>query len=83
MSAPHPYLFPPLQETLSVFQGRVRLLRDLTLAGGKDLAAVLRSADPTLTIHDQLDQQVCSDSVCYSPRAAASQLDAKVRPLER
>ena len=33
----HPYVFRPLQETVPVFEGRVRLTRDVTLAGGKEM----------------------------------------------
>jgi peroxiredoxin len=79
----HPYVFRPLKETVPVFEGHVRLLRDLTLAGGKEMAALLRSADPTLTIRGSLEYQVCSDRVCYPPRTLPMSWTLKARPLER
>lgn len=81
--ASRPYLFRPLQETVPVFEGRVRLLRDLTLAGGRDFADLLRSGDPALTIAGKLDYQVCSDRVCFPPRTLPLSFTLTVRPLER
>ena len=79
----HPYVFRPLKETVPVFEGRVRLTRDVTLAGGKEMAELLQSPDPSLTIRGNLDYQVCSDKVCYPPRALQLSWTLKVRPLER
>lgn len=79
----HPYVFRPLEETVPVFEGRVRLTRDITLAGGKETADLLRSPDPTLTIRGSLEYQVCSDRVCYPPRSLPMSWTLKVRPLER
>jgi hypothetical protein len=79
----HPYVFRPLKETVPVFEGRVRLTRDITIAEGKETADLLRSADPTLTIRGSLVHQVCSDRVCYSPRSLPMSWMLKVRPLER
>jgi DsbC/DsbD-like thiol-disulfide interchange protein len=79
----HPYVFRPLKETVPVFEGRVRLARDVTLAGGKDMAELLRSPDPSLTIRGELQYQVCSETVCYPPRALPLAWTVKVRPLER
>ena len=77
----HPYVFRPLKETVPVFEGHVRLLRDITLAGGKEMADLVRSADPTLTIRGSLEYQVCSDRVCSSTDPLSWTF--KVRPLER
>ena len=79
----HPYVFRPLQETVPVFEGRVRLARDVTLAGGKEMGELLQSPDPSLTIRGNVDYQVCSDRVCYPPRALPLSWTLKVRPLER
>jgi DsbC/DsbD-like thiol-disulfide interchange protein len=79
----HPYVFRPLKETVPVFEGRARLTRDIILAGGKEMADLVRSADPTLTIRGSLEYQVCSDHVCYPPRTLPLSWTLKVRPLER
>jgi hypothetical protein len=79
----HPYVFPPLKETVPVFEGRVRLMRDVTLAGGKETAELLQSPDPNLTIRGELQYQVCSDRVCYPPRKLPLRWTLRVRPLER
>ncbi len=79
----HPYVFRPLKETVPVFEGRLRLTRDLTLAGGKEMAELLKSPDPALAIRGTLEYQVCSDRVCYPPRALPLTWTLKIRPLER
>jgi DsbC/DsbD-like thiol-disulfide interchange protein len=79
----HPYLFRPLKETVPVFEGRVRLLRDVALAGGKETADLLRSPEPTLTLRGSLDYQVCSERICYPPRTLPLSWTLKVRPLVR
>lgn len=79
----HPYLFRPLNETVPVFEGRLRLVRDVTLAGGKEMADLLRSPDPRLTIRGSLEYQVCSDHVCYPPRTLPLSWTLEVRPLDR
>jgi DsbC/DsbD-like thiol-disulfide interchange protein len=78
-----PYVFRPLKETVPVFEGRVRLTRDITLAGGKEMADLIRSAEPALTIRGSLEHQACSDRVCYPPRSLPMNWTLKVRPLER
>jgi len=78
-----PYLFRPLNEVVPVFEGRIRLVRDVILAGGREMAELLRSEEPALTIRGHLHYQVCSDTVCYPPRALPLSWTVKVRPLER
>lgn len=79
----HPYVFRPLHETVAVFADRVRLLRDVTLAGGKEMGELLRSPEPSLTIRGSLDYQVCSDSVCFPPRTLPLTWSLSVLPLDR
>jgi hypothetical protein len=79
----HPYLFRPLKETVAVFEGRIRLSRDVRLAVGPDVGEFLKSPDPVLAIRGRLDYQACSDRVCYPPRTLPLTWTLKVRPLER
>jgi hypothetical protein len=81
--ASRPYVFAPLQETVPVFEGRFRLLQDITLAGGRDFAELLQSPDPTLVLEGTLDYQVCSETACYPPGSLPVRWTFKVRPLDR
>ncbi len=77
------YLYAPLQETVPVFEGRFRVLQDVTLAGGRDVDARLRSGESTLAITGQLDYQVCSDRVCYPPATLPVSWKLQLVPLDR
>lgn len=77
------YVFKPLKETVPVFEGRFRVLQDMTLASGREMAEVLKSPEPSLTITGTLEHQVCSDTVCYPPSSLPLHLTVKLRPLDR
>lgn len=78
-----PYLFEPLQETVPVFEGTFRVLREITLGDGRAFAEVLRSPEPALTVTGRLEYQVCSDRVCYPPSSLPLRWTFKVLPLDR
>lgn len=80
---PRPYEFKPLRETVPVFEGRVRVLQDLTLAGEKDLADVLATPDQTLAVRGTLEFQVCSATVCFPPGSVPVGWTLRLRPLDR
>jgi hypothetical protein len=63
---PRPFHFAPLDETVPVYEGRFRLLRDVTLAAGRPLSEALQES-PEILLEGRLDYQVCSDRVCYPP----------------
>jgi hypothetical protein len=77
------YLYAPLQETVPVFEGRFRVLQDVTLAGGRDVAARLRTGDSTLALTGHLDYQVCSDRVCYPPASLPVSWTLTLVPLDQ
>jgi hypothetical protein len=81
--APKDYLYAPLQETVPVFEGRFRVVQDVTLAGGRAVAERLRSRDDTLVITGRLDYQVCSDRVCYPPASLPVSWRVKLVPLDQ
>jgi peroxiredoxin len=64
------YYYAPLQETVPVFEGQVRVLQDLTLAFRPALAALGRNGEHDVALTGTLEYQVCSDRVCYPPGAA-------------
>lgn len=80
--ASKPYRFEPLQETVPVFEGRFRVLQDVTLASRADFAELLRSPEPALAITGQLEYQVCSDKVCYPPASLPLRWTIAIRPLD-
>jgi hypothetical protein len=83
LPAARPYFFAPLKETVPVFEGRFRVLQDVTLAGGRDFAALLKQENPTLAISARLDFQVCSETVCYPPASLPLRFSLRVLPLDR
>jgi AhpC/TSA family/Thiol:disulfide interchange protein DsbD, N-terminal len=80
---PHLYEFKPLGETVPVFEGRFRVLQDVTLAAGKAVAPLLEQPDPSLRLSGSLDYQVCSDRVCHPPASLPVRWTLKLRPLDR
>jgi AhpC/TSA family/Thiol:disulfide interchange protein DsbD, N-terminal len=78
-----PYTFEPLHETVPVFEGRFRVLQDVTLATGPEMDALVQSADPTLRIEATLAYQVCSETVCYPPATLPLSFSVRLRPLDR
>jgi hypothetical protein len=80
---PHLFTFEPLGETVPVFEGRFRVLQDVTLATGPDIDALVRSADPTLRIEATLEYQVCSEKVCHPPATLPLHFPVRLRPLDR
>lgn len=78
-----PFEFKPLGETVPVFEGRVRLLRDVVFAGGRDWGDALDRGPTTLVLHGDLDYQVCSATKCFPPDTLKVQWPFEVRPLDR
>jgi hypothetical protein len=78
-----PFVFPPLQETVPVFEGRFRVLQDVTLAGGKDLAEALKAPEPKLEVTGSLEYQVCSEERCYPPGSLPLRWTIALTPLDR
>jgi hypothetical protein len=66
-----------------VFEGRFRVLQDVTLAGGRDVDARLRSGAASLDVKGRLDYQVCSDTVCYPPATLPVSWRLELVPLDR
>jgi hypothetical protein len=78
-----PYLFAPLDETVPVFEGRFRVTRDVSLAGGRELAEALKAALPRLEIRGTLEYQACSDLVCFPPASLPLSFTLDLLPLDR
>lgn len=74
-----PYRFEPLNETVPVFEGRFRILQDVTAVGPARGAAPVEKID----LEGTLEYQVCSDTVCYAPSALPVRWTLVVIPLDR
>jgi hypothetical protein len=79
---PTPFHFAPLDETVPVYAGRFRVLKDVTFATGADIEKAI-AEQPERTLRGILHYQVCSDRVCYPPRQVPVTWSVTFRPLDR
>ncbi len=77
-----PLHFRPLNETVPVYEGNVHIVQDVTLADRKQLAPLLESSDPRVTIMGTLEYQLCSDTTCYAPERLPLRWTVRLRPPE-
>ena len=64
---PHKTLhLPAIQETAPVYEGRIRIVRDLTIAQAGELKAAL-GAQNDITVEGSFRYQACDEKVCYTP----------------
>lgn len=85
----HPAAYPPsrmlnlpvIGETVPVYQGHIRLLRDLTIGSNQDLKA-LPGPDRALTVAGSFRYQACDDRMCYPPRTVPLQWTFRIQPLD-
>jgi len=78
-----PFEFKPLGETVPVFEGRFRVLQDVTLGDGRAFAEFLKQQETTLAITGALEYQVCSATVCYPPASLPLRWSLEVLTLDR
>lgn len=76
-----PFHYEPLDETVPVYEGRFRLLRDVTLAAGRPMDEALEES-PEIVLEGRLLYQVCSDRVCYPPSELPLRWTLRPRPLD-
>lgn len=55
-----------IKETVPVYEGRVRLIRDVRFAQQKELEHLI--VDDAITVKGKLRYQACDDKVCYLPQ---------------
>ncbi|MBK5294850.1 MAG: redoxin domain-containing protein [Acidobacteriia bacterium] len=58
---------PAIQETAPVYEGKIRIVRDLTIAQAGELTAAL-GPHQDLTVEGSFRYQACDDKVCYTPQ---------------
>lgn len=66
---------PAIKETVPVFEGKLRVVRDVTVAFSlRDL--------PEVTIDGNFQYQACDDKVCYPPDTVPLRFDVGIEPLD-
>jgi peroxiredoxin len=78
-----PYHFKPLAETVPVFEGRFRLVQDVTLVTGAEVDELLKAPRPRVEVKGTVSYQVCSDTLCYPPGSLPVSFAFEVVPLDR
>lgn len=71
-----------IKETVPVFEGKVRLTRDIVVGQTAATAPAL-TPDGELTVKGSLRYQACDDKVCYTPRTIPLEWRIKVNPPDR
>lgn len=87
---PHEVEFPPsrvlylkaIDEKVPVFEGTIRLQRDVTLAQTKELSALI-GAGKELLLEGTLRYQACSDRLCYPPETVPLRWSFELDSLDR
>jgi len=76
MPAPKMLHLPAIDETVPVYTGHFRIVRDITIAA--DQGEALVDASGQFTVEGTLRYQACDDRVCYVP-GAAGEVDVSAR----
>ena len=73
-----------IQEHVPVFEGKFRIVQDVTLnfSPTSDIARSLISAGKTISISGELNYQACDKTVCYPPTSVPVMWSLKVIPLD-
>ena len=72
----------PIQQNVSVFQGKFQITEDINMASNDALQAIL-SGSREVKITGKLRYQACDDMVCYLPQTIPLEWALKVDPLDR
>jgi DsbC/DsbD-like thiol-disulfide interchange protein len=72
---------PAIQETVPVYQGRLRLARDLTIGQEREIAPVLNAARE-LVIEGSFRYQACDDKQCFPPQTVPLKWSFRVDRLD-
>jgi AhpC/TSA family protein/cytochrome c biogenesis DsbD-like protein len=77
------YYFAPLKETVPVFEGRFRVVKDVTVTLPGSLPRFKDTDAYPATLRGTLKYQVCSDVVCYPPASLPLQWTVRIRKWVR
>ena len=73
---------PAIQETVPVYQGKFRVMQDVTMAGIGVLGPIFTGSGE-MKIRGRLRYQACDDKICYLPEDIPLEWTLKVIPPER
>ena len=73
---------PAIQEAVPVYQGKFRIMQDVTMAGSQVLQPIL-SGSREVKLTGKLYYQACDDKICYLPESLPLEWVLKVEPLDR
>jgi hypothetical protein len=71
-----------IKETVPVYEGKLRLTRDVTISQEKGLQGVI-GLDRTLPIEGSFRYQACDENVCYVPQTVPLKWTVQVQPHDR
>jgi AhpC/TSA family protein/cytochrome c biogenesis DsbD-like protein len=73
-----------IQERVPVFDGKFRIIQDVTVTPSKtrDVARSVVSAQKTISITGELKYQACDKAVCYLPTSVPVKWQLQVLPLD-
>jgi len=73
-----------IREQVPVFEGRFRIMQDVTVTPSKTRDAVhsVLDADKNISIGGELKYQACDRTLCYPPTAVSIKWALQVRPLD-
>jgi len=76
------YHFKPLDEHVSVYAGKFRIVQEVMIDASREIETMLRDRT-SLTIEARLDYQACDDKICFNPESIPLSWTVALRPLDR
>lgn len=80
--ASRPFYFAPLQETVPVFEGSVRVLQDVTVGDWDAFNKLVKNGPHELVLQGALEYQVCSEELCQPPSKLPVRVALQVQPFD-
>jgi DsbC/DsbD-like thiol-disulfide interchange protein len=73
-----------IKEQVPVFEGKFRIMQDVTIAPSKagDSVRAVFSARKTVSIPGELRYQACDQTICYTPTSVPVHWELSVQPLD-
>lgn len=72
-----------IREKVPVFEGKFRIVQDVTVASSRDFAGSLGSNGKTIVVSGELKYQACDKTVCYPPSSVEVKWQLQAVPLDR
>jgi len=72
---------PAIQETVPVYEGTFRVVRDVVIAQQRELQPLVN--DGKLTLRGSFEYQACDDKICYRPETIPLEWTFQVEQLDR